>query len=291
MKSEECDMLKQVKSLLTGFIDGLNTAHPLIQYIILVCALDAAGNYWCGRKSVGCSSVVFKSFIGYYLPNEYREMTQTIFKDIRCSLVHNFTIGKGIVLTAGNPDLRLCDENGKAVPVINLEDFKDAVRKAIESLIEDAENGVEVPCFSVPDSGNEGFSYIFKGEKSKVQFITKSVFECIRQIEECVSNGNSLDQGLLKWAFDNRLKYRELKDKYDFVTEVCEENVTCRKLVDNLRQVFEKEKPIRAKEVLKKDDEKTDLGDIYNNVFSFSDALSASTALDCRVCDSSFVTK
>ena len=156
------DKRKKAEQHLLGFIDGAKNAEPLVQNIILCCAIDAAANYWYGKKSADCAGIVFKLFVKFYLPR-YEDLSNAIYNGLRCSLVHSFTLGKHLALTSGNSDLHLCcydnmsnmivgNESVGALRIINLENFRDDVKNAIETLFQDAENGEAAPVFKELDN-------------------------------------------------------------------------------------------------------------------------------------------
>lgn len=280
INEKEDEAIKKVEATLTGFVDGLNDAHPLIQYLVLVCALDAAANYWCGRKSVGCASAVFKSFVQYYLPVRYQTLTQTIFRDMRCALVHNFTIGSGIVLTAGNPNLQNLDPKGKEVPLVNLEDFKKTVKNAIAKLVEDARKGVSAPVFNDPSEGSENYCYTFKDSASRVLFLTKDEYEAVQRIDGKDVSTSSVSDDDKKWVFAHRAKYKELREKYEFIAKVKAETSSKRALSDNFLQTLEEIKPLHAKDVSRDVNGMSLIERNTCNPFTSSNALTSTTMLE-----------
>lgn len=274
------DILHSINSTLNGFIDGVDNAHPLVQYLLLVCALDASANYWCGRKSVGCASAIFKTFVELYLPEEYRKMAKVIFSDLRCSLVHNFALGNQIVLTAGNPNLQLLDSNGDSIQIVNLENFKGAVRQAVGALIDDARNAASAPRFEDPKSPLESYVYTFKGKKALAPFLTKEEFDTIRRIESKGLTSTSVGQNDREWVFNYRARYRELKDKYEFVSAVIEEMSPSHTLMDNMRSAIGIMGRLQTKTIGDTIDGDK-MSHISNpGVFTITNALTATTDLD-----------
>ena len=95
------EKLNEIRNQLLGFISAADKAEPLIRFIVALCSIDAAANYWFGRPSVKCSGVVFKSFVELCLP-EYSMFSKQIYNSLRCKLVHSFSLGDDIVLIAKN---------------------------------------------------------------------------------------------------------------------------------------------------------------------------------------------
>ena len=215
--------LNEIRKQLLGFISAAEQAKPLIRFISALCTIDAAANYWFGRPSVRCSSVVFKSFIELCLP-KYSTFSKQIYNSFRCKLVHALTLGDDIALVAGNreADLKYWDKEhmisvedaaGKKMPVIiNLENFVESIKETIDNLFDDAANQsipVNAPTIKM-DEHDENYKVFYKDSSPRTIFITKSQYEEFTAITK-LSDGEEKLSHLWKL----RDVYPELSAKVD----------------------------------------------------------------------------
>ncbi len=85
-------------------------------YILISCAIDCLASFWCGRdsKEKGYRDFIDKFFDGY--DADY------LYKDLRCRLVHNYTLGENLIMCWGEANIhKSLTAEGKTV--INLEQF------------------------------------------------------------------------------------------------------------------------------------------------------------------------
>ena len=106
----------------------------LSSFILICCLVDSVASYIIRKKH---HSEVYKYFIKNYLSkvnSDYanKETCEYIYKGIRCALVHNFTIRKGILLgELDNKKLHLTfDIEGNLI--IDLISFYSEVKESIE---------------------------------------------------------------------------------------------------------------------------------------------------------------
>ena len=249
MDSKELD---KIKDQLLQFVNGAKGATPLVRFIPLVCALDAAANYWCGRPSNECNGVVFKSFIGFYLSG-YEKYSEILYNQLRCQLVHSFTLGKCIALTSSHKECHLkffdwnarrCiesvgDPTAKSPLVINVEDFSNDVKTAIENLFGDADE--QVPTIV----GREGeYHYTFKGLQSIVSLGKVSDYE---QVDKCIGSDNVLSSLDPNWLNSKLEDFGTLKKKRSFIKSVMNEAVkhSDRRICDNILDASKKIRLLR----------------------------------------------
>lgn len=225
--------LDEVHNHLVGFLDEARNAHPLVQFIVALCAIDAVASYWCGCKSVECAGAVFRSFVDCCLP---RYKGKFVYNELRCSLVHNFVLGNKIVLINDHADchLKYYDRKKKNLIVegvvseltplvLNCNDFVHDVRCAIQDVMTDARIGVAAPMIVLI---NDAYRYVFKGQTAQVVLLKKSDYE---QID---NRGNDLEYA--KWVVKNIEMYKSISGKYNFIRKALQRQEEKRKLIDNI---------------------------------------------------------
>ena len=219
------EKLNEIRNQLLGFISAAEPAKPLVRFISALCTIDAAANYWFGRPSVRCSSVVFKSFVELCLP-EYAKFSKPIYNSLRCKLVHSFTLGDDVALVAGNEEAHLRyfdkehmiyveDNAGKKMPVIiNLESFIEGINVAIDNLFDDAtDQSVSVNAPTIKeDENSEDYKVFYKDSYSHTTFISKSQYEDFTSITK-LPDGE--EKSSLLWKL--RGAYPELNAKVDLM--------------------------------------------------------------------------
>jgi hypothetical protein len=110
---------------------------PLAAFILVSCAIDFLAGFFCGIESFspkpGESSNNYKDFVKEYLPQYEPE---DIYKNVRCRLAHNYTIGGEVGLT--HESRALHDPKGrKGAKIINFEDFFEDFTKAADKYFAD----------------------------------------------------------------------------------------------------------------------------------------------------------
>ena len=240
MDSKELD---KIKDQLLQFVNGAKGATPLVRFIPLVCALDAASNYWCGRANVDCCGFVFKAFVRFYMKT-YERFSNLIYSQLRCKLVHSFTLGEKIVLTSNHSacHCKYYDWNAKQVVtltsdipttnnplIINVEDFDRDVRAAIECMFDDAKASVKAPkIVTIADA----YYYSFKGDVATDAFGCISDFDYVAKHKKGAFDTN--DSAYCDWLAHHREVYGELHKKWNFMEEVRKETMDDRLLSENI---------------------------------------------------------
>lgn len=234
MDSKELD---KIKDQLLQFVNGAKGATPLVRFIPLVCALDAASNYWCGRSNKACNGVVFKSFITFYLPG-YSLYSGVLYDQLRCQLVHSFTLGNRIALSSDHPEChckfydrkaKQCIEpSGKPTSntplIVNVDNFADEVTAAIKMLFEDVDvlaPRIMTKIVGKPDTDKVSvnkYFYSFKGGLSETSFGEVSDYDRLSDLDNQSKGLIDLDDK--NWVFDHRDAYSDLHKKLNFINDI-----------------------------------------------------------------------
>ena len=223
----DTEKLNEIRNQLLGFISATDKAEPLIRFIVALCTIDAAANYWFGRPSVRCSGIVFKSFVELCLPG-YSKFSKQIYNSLRCKLVHSFSLGDDVALVAKNEEAHLKyfnneqrtfveDKADKKMPIVmNLESFVKDIQRGIGDLFDDAtgQSGqVNAPTIKIDEHDN-GFKFFYKDNYSKTVFITKSQYEAFTAIEQ---SSDEKEKSSRLWELQD--VYPELKEKVKMMRE------------------------------------------------------------------------
>jgi len=95
-------------------------------YILISCAIDCLASFWRGRDS---TKEAYKDFV-----NEFFEGYDAdyLYKDLRCKLVHNYTLGENLILCWGEANIHK-SRTPEGKTVINLEQFFEDFKQAKNS--------------------------------------------------------------------------------------------------------------------------------------------------------------
>ena len=86
-------------------------------YILISCAIDCLASFWRGRDS---SRTVYRDFVDEFFGGLYDG--NELYRDLRCRLVHNYTLGERIIVCWDEPDIhRSCTDTGELI--LNLDQF------------------------------------------------------------------------------------------------------------------------------------------------------------------------
>ena len=103
-------------------------------YILLSCAIDLLASLWQGRDT---SAKIYKKFINKFFGNYDGA---SLYEDLRCGLVHNYTLGEKLIMCWGESDIHMT-QTPEGQTVINLEqffeDFQQAKNRYIAELRQD----------------------------------------------------------------------------------------------------------------------------------------------------------
>lgn len=142
-------VLKRVKDKYTTWIlgsidetynatrDGQNGSTPLAAFILVSCAIDFVSGFFEGIDSfeLKSSGKSYKRFVDRYM-HEYD--SKDVYRNIRCRLAHNYTIGDRVALIHLNPTAH--DPLGsRGEKIINFENFYADFRIGVERYFLDLE--------------------------------------------------------------------------------------------------------------------------------------------------------
>jgi len=117
--------------------DGQNGSTPLAAFILVSCAIDFMGGFLEGIDGFdpGSSGKIYKKFVERYMP-QYK--SKDVYRNIRCRLAHNYTIGEGVALIHNNSTAH--DPLGsRGDKIINFENFYADFRIGVERYFIDLE--------------------------------------------------------------------------------------------------------------------------------------------------------
>jgi len=110
--------------------DGQNGSTPLAAFILVSCAIDFMGGFLEGIDSLDpkSSGKIYRRYLERYMP-QYK--SKDVYRNIRCRLAHNYTIGDGVALIHNNSAAHdpLVSRGDK---VINFENFYADFRIGVE---------------------------------------------------------------------------------------------------------------------------------------------------------------
>ncbi len=103
-----------------------NYEHNFViaEFILCSCLIDQLSGFRYNEKVVKKRYI---NFIDDYLP-QYRSIS--LYKDIRCKLVHNYSVGKFYGITSNNNKKHLKKESN--LTILNLENFIEDLVTALE---------------------------------------------------------------------------------------------------------------------------------------------------------------
>lgn len=105
----------------------------LAGFILGACLIDALAGFYDGvqKKDTGGSGERFKKFVKHFMP---MYDTDTLYKDLRCGLVHSYAEGGTYVFTDANKAGKHFQKLKNGRILVNLEDFIADVEKAMLQL-------------------------------------------------------------------------------------------------------------------------------------------------------------
>lgn len=108
----------------------------IAEFILCSCLIDQISGFRYNTDEVGKR---YRQFVKDYLPNYNPD---ELYEDLRCKLVHNYSVGSFYGLTRNAPNLHLKVENG--VTHINLEDFISDLLQALNRYISELASNAEI---------------------------------------------------------------------------------------------------------------------------------------------------
>jgi hypothetical protein len=113
-------------------------------FILVHCALLGISGFYAGGKRT--TGATYSRFVDDFFPSEYRG--GELWEDLRCNLVHGYTITKTYVLAHRHPEMHLAQEKGVRnertgeladLTYLNFEDFLGDFKQAITTYFARAE--------------------------------------------------------------------------------------------------------------------------------------------------------
>jgi hypothetical protein len=120
-------------------------------FILAHCAILSLSGFYAGTKDTNGST--YRKFIADFFPSEYNP--SELWKDLRNSLVHAYTLTSTYILAHKHPEKHLCQEKnlqsertGKCsdLTYLNFEDFFDDSRQAAQSYFVRTEKEADLTC-------------------------------------------------------------------------------------------------------------------------------------------------
>lgn len=126
-----------IKSLTTFAIRDLiyiaDVDAVLAIFTVASCLIDQLGGIMNGGKSTGRT---YQKFIERYMPKYDKHK---LYSDLRCALVHNFSIGRDFLLDRSVPEFHLqLTQQGKTI--INIQSFVTDIEIGFNEFINDLHN-------------------------------------------------------------------------------------------------------------------------------------------------------
>jgi len=98
-------------------------------FILCSCYIDYLAGFRFGKPGTGTE---YKKFIEIYLQNYNPE---TIYTDMRCGIVHNYTEGGSYVFVHSLPNFHFYNPGGIGKTTLNLENFMADIKQAAETYL------------------------------------------------------------------------------------------------------------------------------------------------------------
>jgi len=133
-------VLGSIKRTYEATKDGADDSSPLAAFILISCAIDFLAGFYCGiesfRPKPGQSFKNYKEFVERYMP-QYKP--NDVYKHVRCSLAHSYTIGGHLGLTHDNRSI-----HRPASKVINFENFLEDFEAGAQVYFDELDSSAEL---------------------------------------------------------------------------------------------------------------------------------------------------
>jgi hypothetical protein len=101
-------------------------------FILASCFIDYMAGFVYGRETTGKDYKYFvRDYLQMYDPSK-------LYKDLRCRLVHNYSVGSSYWFRKNQPALHKQTEQGRLI--INLENFIDDLENALNKLLQEIQS-------------------------------------------------------------------------------------------------------------------------------------------------------
>jgi len=107
-------------------------------FILASCFIDYLTGFYCGEKANGKH---YKSFVRDFLP---KYDPDKLYHDLRCGLVHNYSVGQSYVFTDANKGGTHFETTMKGLVILNLEDFLNDLERAVHDYFKLLENDPKI---------------------------------------------------------------------------------------------------------------------------------------------------
>ena len=117
--------------------DGQNGSSPLAAFILVSCAIDFMSGFLEGIDNFDANSSgkIYRRYLARYMP-QYN--SKEVYRNVRCRLAHNYTIGDAVELIHNNSTAH--DPAGsRGDKIINFENFYADFRIGVERYFLDLE--------------------------------------------------------------------------------------------------------------------------------------------------------
>lgn len=123
--------------------DTRGKTTPLMAYLLVSCAIDSISGFYAGRNPQDAKGInwEYKKFIIDFMPKYDADL---LYKQLRCSITHNFSLGKDIGLTHNTPLQVHLVKDIKGRTTLNFEDFFDDYKLAIKAYFLKLDTEVEL---------------------------------------------------------------------------------------------------------------------------------------------------
>ncbi|HBG74938.1 MAG: hypothetical protein A2X25_07440 [Chloroflexi bacterium GWB2_49_20] len=108
---------KILSEIRTTIDNGLQTAP----YILISCAIDFLVTFWTGTDSTRKS---YPDFVNKYFDGYEGDI---LYKELRCRMVHNHTVGENAIICWDEPDLHKCTAGNKIIVLNSQQFFEDFI--------------------------------------------------------------------------------------------------------------------------------------------------------------------
>jgi hypothetical protein len=96
-------------------------------YILISCAIDCLASFWKGQDS---SRTAYRDFVDEFFRGLYEG--SELYRDLRCRLVHNYTVGERLIVCWGEADIHRSLTDSDEM-ILNLDQFFEEFKQAKEA--------------------------------------------------------------------------------------------------------------------------------------------------------------
>jgi len=124
------NIIKSLSTLAMRDVEFISKVDAVLAaFMVASCLIDQLGGIMNGGKSTGAT---YRKFISKYLPKYDKH---NLYEDLRCALVHNYSIGRNYVLTRDDPGKTIKTPDGKTI--IYIIEFVNDLKIGFDAFIKD----------------------------------------------------------------------------------------------------------------------------------------------------------